>query len=169
MSIARQFSNALYDLAYRRARMLGVNLDRCPVCGIDPDNTHDMAERLEAERRGEEVPRPCEDRQCVRRLAHLRYFLGAGISPLQYNFDWSSATETPVTRAVNQYIANFGEYVKQGYGLPFLAQNYGSGKTTAVAKLLEHGIVNESLMGQLVSFQDIISSYRRDDVDEFEY
>jgi chromosomal replication initiation ATPase DnaA len=101
----------------------------------------------------------------------LRNRAAAGISPRQWSFDWHNADTTPVTDAVNDYLADFDNQVSAGQGLVFLAPNYGSGKTTALVQIVKHSLLNgySGRDAKIVRFDDIVSAYKRDDADDYQY
>jgi DNA replication protein DnaC len=152
-------SNAQFDEALRRLRAWKVNHKACPVCDfVEVDIPPD----------GNTLP---TDHDCVKARSLQRDQAAAGLSPRFLNFDWSGAQSTPVTRAVDRYIADFDENVAGGNGLVFLADNYGSGKTQGLVRILTHAL-EQGYTGRearLVLFKEIIGSYQLPEPLAFEH
>src|SRR5437899_1052221 len=153
----RRLTDSDYEAALRQMRVWGQSTKKCPVCGTDPDDYQTFPE--------DGLP---ADHSCVDELTLLRQRAAAGISPRQWSFDWQNADTTPVTEAVNDYLADFDNQEAAGQGLVFLAPNYGSGKTTALVQIVKHGLLNgySGLDARIVRFDDIVSAYKRDDADD---
>jgi len=137
----------------RKAKELGVDLGHCPVCGNDPQAYEDSA---------------CPgERECIDHIFYLKTLLAGGLTPRQWGFDWTTAEPTSITEAVEAYLDGFDEWLEHGIGFTLLAR-YGAGKTLALARIVMHGLEQERAC-KLVTFEQIISAYQREDADKFEH
>jgi len=152
----RYLTPAQSDEAERQLQTWRINPRRCPVCRADPDDYEAVA--------------AATDHHCGRELSRLFHQATAGLNPRHMAFDWDTATPTPITRAVNRYLENFDDHVRDGKGLVFLAANYGSGKTQALVQIVKHALDHgySGRDARMISFHDVISSYQREDADAFE-
>jgi hypothetical protein len=146
-------TNRQFEEAEKTLRSWGISPTLCPLCGRNPS-----APWLDP---------PADDHDCDAEHNRVFYRAAAGIAPLHWGFDWGCAERTPITEAVDAYLQDFDRLVKAGLGLTFVANNFGSGKTTALARILMDGL-DRGRSACLVSFQSVVNSYKREDAEEFE-
>lgn len=151
-------SNPQYDRASRQLRSWGIATRACPICGRHPNAVPPNLD---------ELPFP-DDHDCGLELRLVRLYAAAGIPPLHWRFDWELAEPTTIIEAVDAYIADLDGLVRAGVGLTLVAPHYGTGKTTALVHLLKEGL-RRGYSGRLVTFQSVVSAYKRPDVEEFDH